>query len=271
MNVIRQTALNRYETCAKLFEEEFGGYDSVTEYEDNDPSRQSKYSLTGIKFHEVMEMWGLSKMNDPVPMKLVHMHNLLDIKLAEIESAYYDDAADELKFKDSLHEQLDWIFDIVWEMKPLAVEENFTIEDLMPGLPPFTGTIDLIVGSLEHKDVTLADWKTGKPYTKNEMKSNMQACIYSMYFEKRYGFYPKEFVFYFTKHRKRKSIQITPQFISEGQERIRNIWMHILNKDFREPIKPNKYFCTHFCSTQSCRHKSNKWGNVGYGTMKGPS
>lgn len=270
MNFIRQSALGCYETCPKLFEEQFGGIDSEVEYEDNDPSNQSKYTQTGIKFHEVMEMWGITKMSpDAVDMKLKDMHNLLDIKLAEIDSGYYDEPSEELKFKDSLHEQLDWIFDIVWDMKPLAVEESFLIEDLMPGLPPFKGTIDMVIGSMKHRDITLVDWKTGKVYTKNELKSNMQACIYSLYFQKKYGFLPKEFVFYFTKHKKRKTIQITQDFLDEGQERIKNIWMHILNKDFREPLKPNKFFCANLCSSKECRHKKNaKWNNVGFGTMK---
>lgn len=261
MITIRQSCIGAYETCPFLFSEQYKPFGQEPEYND-DEAPTNKYALTGIKFHEVMECWGNSAMNN-VRMSNKDMHTLLDCKLAEIPSMHYDNEIDEMAFKDSLHEQLDWIYDTHCDIKPLAVEHNFLIEDLIAGLPPFTGTIDCIEGNIEHKDVDIIDYKTGKVYTRLEMKSNVQATIYSLYFFKKYGFFPKNFVFYFTKHKKRKEIPITMEFMENGMDRIQNVWAHIVNNDFNAPMNPNKWFCKNACQSTKCKYKQ-KWGSVGF-------
>lgn len=263
MKTIRQSALNSYERCPHAFLEEWGEYGSP-DREDNDIERQNKYSFTGIKFHETMEHWGQHKIAG-TSLHINVLHDHLDERLIEVPSKFFDCLSEERGFRDSLHEQLDWIHDTTFDITPVCVEENFFIEELIPGLPPFTGTIDRVDGSVARKDVDILDYKTGKPYTRNECKSNMQACIYALYWKKKYGFYPKNFVFYYTKHKKSKAVPITPEFIEAGVERITNIWAHIMNGDFNPPMKPNKWFCNNSCKSETCKHKAKgKWGNVGF-------
>jgi hypothetical protein len=94
----------------------------------------------------------------------------------------------------------------------------------------------------------------------------MQAAMYSMAFKQMYGFYPKKFIFLFSKHKKTKEIIITPDFIENGLTRIRSNWYHIVNGDFNPPTHPPKFFCNHFCPHKiTCPRfkKPRGWEQVG--------
>jgi hypothetical protein len=265
MITLRQTILGTYEMCPFMCGELWGEYGSEPAVSDNDEENQNKYSYTGIKFHDTMEYWGNEKIRkNRSNYCLSNLHKHLDAGLMLIPSKFFDNTIDELDFRGSLHDQLDWVYDQACQNTPLEVEHEIEPIELIPGLPPFTGKIDRIDGSMVQRDIEMIDYKTGKPYTKNELKSNIQATIYSLYWRVKHGFYPKEFTFYFSKYKKSKTIEITPEFIDNGVERIKNIWMHVLNKDFNPPIKPNKFYCKHFCKSKKCRHKTSKWSNVGF-------
>lgn len=261
MMEIRQTALNVYETCPHMFKEQFGEMGDGFEYQ-NDSLPSNKYAMSGIALHETMEHWGQQKIYG-INLRERELQVMLDQKMNSIPREMWDNDIDKRYFMESLKEQLSWTYDQVKEYRPIAVEENFSGVELMPGMPPFTGTIDLTIGNLEKHDVDLCDYKTGKVHTRLELKSNMQATIYCLYFLKKYGFLPKHFTFYFSKYKKIKTIEINQEFMERGMERIVSNWMHILNRDFNPPIKPNKWFCQHSCFSVTCRHKE-KWGNVGF-------
>jgi RecB family exonuclease len=225
----------------------------------------NKYVSVGTAVHEAMEWHGLELKQGRKPTRL-NLHDVFDVEFKKIPSELFSDEEDMEEFYNSAHEQIDWLYDNFRETTPILTEFNFTLPELVPGLIPFTGTIDRVDGNIMTQDIHLGDFKTGKVYTRKELKSNMQATIYTLAWEKLYGYRPKTFTFYFSKYMKVKEIQITDEFISEGIERIKTNWFHILNGDFDPPTRPNKYFCEHFCKhKEGCpRHKvPSGWEAIG--------
>jgi CRISPR/Cas system-associated exonuclease Cas4 (RecB family) len=250
MYKVRQSMLNSYEQCPRLCLEEWGAFGTPDPY-DTDERPTNKYAMTGIALHKAMEYWGQEKMKG-VSITPLDLHDALDRFFVEIPFEMFDDEADRHEYYNSLHEQIDWLYDHYTANKPIAVELNFSLDNLIPGLPTCAGTIDRIDGDIAAKDVDLLDYKSGKVYTHVECHTNMQATMYSLAFKQMYGFYPKRFVFLFSKHKKTREIIITPEFIENGLTRIRTNWYHVMNGDFNPPPHPPKYFCNHFCP-----HKAN--------------
>lgn len=261
MITLRQSALNAMERCPYACEKEYGAIGSGDR--DDDTSPTNKYARTGIVFHETMEVWGLNKMEGKVVNQSL-LHEILSDKLDNEDKSLFKDEEEIEMYRESLKEQIDWIYETICcdHMTPIGVEWNFK-EDLIPETLPITGTVDLITGNLDTKDVSLCDYKTGKVYTKNELKDNMQATLYALAFYKKFGFMPKEFVFYFTKHKKIKTISITPDFIARGTERILKSWYEMEKGNFK-PNNNNKYFCKNFCSIYKECPAFKSTGNKGW-------
>lgn len=266
MEKLRQSALNAFEKCAFMGNDIWGAVGSPEQRkEDQD---RNKYNETGILFHEVMEYWGVSRMNN-VPVTLDDLHKIMDDKMNTSPLELYDTPEERETYRTSLHEQIDWTWDnaLLETLRPIGVEVTFDLTDLIEGVIPVTGTIDRISGNLEQKSVVLEDYKTGKVYTKKELKSNMQATLYSLAFYKQFGFLPEAFIFYFTKHKKIKRVNITPEFLKDGMERILTVYYKMAQGDV-EPNKDKsiKYFCNHFCTVKpKCplfKKRNNKWDNV---------
>lgn len=267
MQKIRQSALNDAERCLYMCNEIWGALGSPeTKKEDQD---RNKYNETGILFHEVMEYWGKCRI-EGTPITLENLHALMDDKMNTSLDEYYDTLDEKEMYRVSLHEQIDWTWDNanLAFLVPIGVEVTFDLSDLIEGIVPVTGTIDRISGDLEQKRIILEDYKTGRVYTKKELASNMQATLYSLAFYKQFGFMPEEFIFYFTKHKKIKSVKITPDFLKAGMERILSVYFKIA-EGTNEPNKDKsvKYFCNHFCSVKpKCplfKKRNNNWDKVG--------
>jgi RecB family exonuclease len=239
--------LNTYETCPRLCFEEWGAIG--TKERDDDEMPTNKYASTGIALHKTMEIWGLQKKMGN-SMSLLQLHDLLDMKFEEIDVRLFDDEEDKLEFYNSLHEQIDWLWDKACQTTPALLEYKFKLP-LIETFPEFTGTIDRIEGNFETRHVDIVDYKSGKVYTKRELASNMQAGIYAMAFQRMFGFYPERFIFLFSKEKKEKVVEITQEFLDSSVTRIKSVWYHIINGDFDAPAKPNKYFCNHFCTVKN--------------------
>lgn len=237
--------LNSYEQCPYMCLLEWGTFGTPDPY-DTDERPTNKYAMTGIALHKVMEDWGNSKMKG-IALPRVTLHDKLDKYFGEIPFDMFEDENDKDKFYNSLHEQIDWLYEHYCTNTPLAVELQFSLQNIIPGLPECTGTIDRIEGDFQTKDVDILDYKTGKVYLNREFDNNIQAAMYSIAFKAMYGFYPKKFIFMFSKHRKTKEIIITDDFIESGVTRIRSDWFHIANGDFNPPPHPPKFFCNNFC------------------------
>ncbi len=245
MLALRQTILNDMNTCGFMCYKRWNevGQLGIADKEE----LTNKYARVGIDFHETMEEWGKRKMNGNT-MTLEEMKKLCNDKLNSEDKSLFENDDEIEMYRNSLMEQLEWAYENTHcaEVTPLGVEVTFDIEELLPGLLQFHGTIDRIDGVLKDKEIHLADYKTGKVYTKKQLANNMQAGIYSLAFFKMYGFFPKTFSFYFTKFKKIKTIQITPEFLKLSTENILSNWLRIKNKDWEASCK-NTYFCKHFC------------------------
>lgn len=267
MKLMRMSALKDFETCPFLYKTLWGelGEPGRVELEE---SPTNKYAQYGIIFHEVMEQHALSMMEGH-SLSLSRLHELLDEKLKDFDLSLLKEPEEHLEWTESLHEQLDWGCDnrCMAFTKVIGAEVKFQLDDLIKDMIPFTGTMDRIVGDLDKKEVYIEDWKTGKVYTKKELSNNIQATVYSLAFYRMFGFLPKEFRFIFTKHKKVKTVHITPDFLEKGIERILGNWYKIKNGECT-PNTGNKYFCKNFCSingecpTQK-RVKKKGWELVG--------
>lgn len=267
MKQLRQSQLKDYEICDFLGYTNWGEIGSTGLCDEQEFT--NKYAQTGIKFHEVCEYWGINKMNG-VNIPISDLHILLDEKIDSIDETLFSDKEDLEKYRLSLHQQLDWMYDnaLFEHITPIGVEVTFKDIELFEGVIPFTGTIDRISGSLEQKRIRLEDYKTGKTYTKKELSNNLQVTIYSLAFRKMFGFLPEEFVFYFSKTKKTKVVKVTPDFLKQGVERLLSIYLKIQNGE-KTPNCTNRYFCRNFCNLfNQCpkyakRKLGKSWDNVG--------
>lgn len=155
------------------------------------------------------------------------------------------------QYLDSAIEQIDWFYERYADMKPIATEEEFD-EFIIDGVPlHFKGFIDRIDGTDE--EIVISDYKTGRSskFTKRELSDNIQATVYALYIKHKYGFYPKRFVFIFTKERKTKEIEINEAFIERGLARIKRITKNIEDGIFVPDSSGGKFFCKNFCKFYS--------------------
>ena len=134
----------------------WGKFGDEPAFEDDNIENQNKYSFTGIKFHDTMEFWGNEKIRkNRSNYCLSNLHKHLDSGLSNIPFELYDNTYDEMNFRGNLHDQLDWLFDQACENTPIEVEHEIKPIELIPCIPPFTGKIDRIDGSIERRDVHL--------------------------------------------------------------------------------------------------------------------
>lgn len=245
---LRMSMLADYEKCPYLCSVNWGKLGELGKV-DTEGSVTNKYAQYGIIFHEVMEQHALSMMEGN-SLTLPMLHDLLDKKLKDFDLSLLKEPEEHLEWVQSLHEQLDWGYEnrCMSFAKVIGAEVTFKLDGLIDGIDiPFSGTMDRIVGDLDTKEVYIEDWKTGKVYTKKELSNNIQATVYSLAFYRMFGFLPKEFRFIFTKHKKVKTVQITPDFLEKGIERILGNWYKIKNGECT-PNTSNKFFCKNFCS-----------------------
>ena len=250
MQLLRMSSLKDFETCPFMYRTLWGEIGEAGRVE-LEPSPTNKYASYGVIFHEVMEAHALSKM-EGTPLSIEQLHGLLNEKLETFDLSLLDNEEEHLEWSKSLHDQLAWGYEIdtMWATNVIGAEVTFKLDNLIDGIDiPMKGTMDRITGDLDKKEVSIKDWKTGKVYTKNELSDNIQATIYSLAFYRMFGFLPKEFIFFFTKHKKVKTIQITPDFLERGIARILKNWNNIIQGE-RTPNTRNKYFCKHFCAVK---------------------
>jgi len=260
MTMLRQTILNNYERCPYMCYKEFGTLEEPKDRHDEEERYSNKYAAAGIALHEAMEWWGNEKING-TSRTLIEVHDKLDERFELIPHDLFKDDNDRKTFYNSLHEQINWIYEHSHLIVPIKCELNFTIENLFDDIDVgFTGTIDRIDGDIANQDVDLVDYKTGKTYTKKELSTNMQACIYAEAFKKMYGFYPKRFVFMFSKARRLKVVHINPEFMANAKARIKGLYMRMVSGEYK-PDSSNKYFCKNFCEYyKECpAHKKGGW------------
>ena len=257
MKRLRQTILNDYLTCAYKCFKSWGSLSEEGYYENND-SKQNKYSASGIVVHEVMEEWGKDVQSNKLKDNNFY-HDMLNNLFNGIDSSLFANELEIDIFRNSINEQLDWLMEQTYSNEILFTELDFEVTEMINGIEePVIGTIDRIDGNIQEKRISLIDYKTGKPFTKKKLKTNIQAFLYTLAFFKQYGFLPEKFVFYFSKHKRKQIIWITPEFLQDAGAEVISIYYKMKNNEWK-PNCSNKYFCKNFCEYyKECPKYSNK-------------
>lgn len=248
MITIRQSMLGDYEQCPFMCLDKWGAFGTPDPIQDDD-AISNKYAMCGTVLHTVAEAWG----KKTIERSLIYLDELTAIlhdEFNKLPDIIFDDEEDREVWHQSLITQLKWLWDNHFMGNIIACEKEFLLEDLIKGLPPITGTIDRIDAERGSNTLIGKDLKSGKIFTRKNLASNIQATLYTLAIERLYGRRPVQFDFIFSKHQRVQTIMITDTFIELGTNRIKNIWYHILNKDFNPPYKPNKFFCKNFCDTR---------------------
>lgn len=257
MITIRQSALNDYEVCPYKCYSGWGKFGDPNPVREEEDEISNKYAMAGTAFHLAMDEWGKHKLLRQ-PFFLEEAIEVMRAEYDKIPHRLFDSEQDMEDRWQSLLTQLHWTWRHHTSNSIVASEQSFVLEDLIPGLPPIEGTMDRLDATAGMFELYGIDYKTGKRFTKKDLKSNMQATIYSLAIERLYGKLPETFTFIFSRFQRLQVIQVTDEFLDAGVSRIRNIWGHILNEDFKPPIKPNKFFCNNFCEFKPV---CPKWNN----------
>lgn len=268
---LRQSIIECYMKCPYKCLDEYGQIGMPTPYETRkEDVPTNKYALTGIAFHETMELWGNTLIKENYRMTSTEMKADLTNRFNAIPLDMFDGEEDVAKFRSSLYEQIDWIYLQACQTNSLIeVEKHFELDSPFEGVNlKISGTIDRIEGNMEKKDVIICDYKTGKAYTKNKMNNSSQVVMYVLAFYKMYGFYPKAFVFYFSKTKHKFTIPITQDMINRVSAEIVSIIYKMKNNEW-EADNRNKYFCKEFCQCfEECpkmgKKKSSGWGQFAH-------
>lgn len=202
------------------------------------------YGEFGALLHDLFDMF----YNYAEYMEKSTMIDLFHSKVSDMQYEFPDGKKGD--YLNSALEQIDYFYEKYADMKPISTEEEFD-EFFIEGVPlHFKGFIDRIDGSIEEGEVVLSDYKTGRSskFTKNELRDNIQATVYALWFKEQYGFYPSKFVFIFTKERRTKEIAINEAFIERGLQRIRRVVKGIEDGVFIPEAKGGKFFCKNFCN-----------------------
>ena len=230
------SCLGTYETC---------GYKCLRQYnklgEDKLEDDKNFYGEFGALMHDLFDRYYKDNLTRE------QMSDMFFNRVLDMECEFPDGKKE--KYLTEAQEQFDYFYEKYAIMNPIATEMEFD-EFYIDGVPlHFKGFIDRIDGSIEEEEVTLADYKTGSSskFTKRELNDNIQATVYALWFKKEYGFYPKRFIFIFTKERKTKEIEINEAFIERGLQRIKRITNAIQEGIFLPVAKGGKYFCKNFC------------------------
>jgi hypothetical protein len=238
MLAIHQSTLNEYLTCPFMCFKKWGNIGT-----EEKKGEVNKYAACGTLVHKIAQIYDWCRMRH-----IALTYNQLGILYAKHFNAipktlFYEDEIETFEsnywaYFRRLHEHF-----LLQSSVPIAVEKTFKV-------PLFDyigqGTIDRIDPG-HH----IIDYKTnGVPYTYESLETNIQAWIYSYAYKILYKKFPKTFTFLFPKAKSaniiRRTIDITPKFISEGEKRISGIWNNIRAEKF-DPDPKNVRYCMNYC------------------------
>ena len=244
--ILRQSVLASYEKCPFMCLKTWGDLNAHDGRFENNDDKGNKYSLEGIAFHKTMQFWGDEKITGRTA-ELDELGNIFKDEFVKIPRNQFT-SADEIRVDYlALRNQIKWVYDNHCFATPIAVEKDFVVK-IAADLPMFSGTIDRIDNS---DGLHVIDYKTGKKYTKKELKDNIQAGTYAIACRELYGEYPVDISFIFSKEQKVKTIKVTEQFITDSLSRIRQSYYKIVNNQYPPNYRIGSFFCDHFCICKS--------------------
>jgi len=259
MEFISATMFESYLKCPYAFQQEFI-VDEKYKTRMDDDEYANKYSKTGQALHNLFEKYSVLD-----PEQYSYKKMLADYKkmFNEISEDFFEDELDRQTFYERDKQIIkNWIEEEATKPRPLYTEKkHFT--NLHPDLPPVRATIDRINGyENDPMNWEVEDYKTGKVYTSNMLKNNMQLPIYALTIQEQYGALPFALKLYFPQHQKyrifeRENDDVYICHVPRGgtyvislQERLEKmvqIYKQIQRGDFSFNTK-NRHFCENFCS-----------------------
>lgn len=150
-----------------------------------------------------------------------------------------------------------WNFFDDFRIETIGAEVKFNVKPF-EHIPKFFGFIDLVYRD-ENGNLVVRDYKTSKPYTKEQLAHQIQPYFYSEACLEIYGELPKYFEFDFIRYDEKATIVIDETFLEFNRVKMKGIWERMVNVN----IKANydKFFCENFCaSSEHCPLFKNKRG-----------
>lgn len=272
MDFISSTMFESYEKCPFLF------YNEHILKKFNDEEKDNKYNLLGTLVHDLCCDYSTTKRK----LSFADLHANYCVNFLDIKQKYFDDKADRERF---FHIGLDCLNNFYKQEQslpePSVTEEQWFIT-LNKDLPTIRVTIDRINGDLDNpSELCVDDYKTGKVYTSDMLRKNMQLPIYAMAVKHKYGDYPKQLRLRFLQHDKERIFEHTKDGVyvcnvkgggiykldvDKTLDKMKEIWYNISHNVFPRNTK-NEYFCRDFCplgKTKQCDGISTKWASTKY-------
>lgn len=276
MEFISSTMFEGYEKCPFRFKHEHI-LGTLT-----DDMKENKYSATGSALHDVFEVY--SKIRPLEPKHVLDMHGLYREKFNTISDGLFEGDKDDFLNK-GLLTIANWYHEETSLNKPIPLmteqQHFFTLDGIDTKIRV---TFDRINGEEGKPDEwEVEDYKTGKVYSSDMLRDNMQLPIYALAIKHLYGALPKILRLRFPQHTdKHGTVQnrVFERFsddmyvcdvkrggtytisLSERIERMKQIYNDIKRGHFPCNTK-NEHFCNNFCAVGKngmCDGLTTKWG-----------
>lgn len=252
MEFISSTMFESYYTCPFAFKHEMI-LGSLTEEE-----RNNKYSVIGNLLHDLFEKYSqIRPLTEEVKCAMeLEFSELYD----QISTELFNDPEDMDSFRSIAYNTLCHWFDNELSMIiPFEVEKQHFIK-LHDKLPTIRVTIDRI--NKEDDNYTLIDYKTGKVYSSDKLRDNMQLPIYAMAIRHIYGKLPTSLTLYFPQHQTKRVFELISDdlyvckvprggtytmYLPECLNKMIEIYEKIKVGEFT-PNTKNQHFCNNFCA-----------------------
>ena len=204
------------------------------------PAPHKTHLQVGTGIHAVYEEMARQKMQGKTPLISDAMKMLDDTW----DGSLFPSATQEKQERSKMEKMLDfWFrFEQTNPNETIAIEERF---DLSINGSPFTGFIDRLDRTLAG-DYIVIDYKTNKtPYTKNELKEDVQIALYCLAVKEKYGKLPVKagHMYVHPNVTKLNLIDIEATNVDAVLEKVKEAVAGILDEDFELKGQPNCYFC----------------------------
>lgn len=264
MEYISSTMFEAFEKCPYLFKNIF-----LINHGDEIPN---KWSRTGQELHNLFDKWSQIAQKDSELMKAEYAE-----MFSSIDTNLFDDEEDKQKFLQQGYTTImNWIVEELNRQRPLMTEQKFFTK-LHPDLPPVRATIDRINGIKEDvPNWDVEDYKTGKIYTADKLRNNIQLPVYAMTIRENFGALPKRLILRFPLHQAERIYErITDDLytcqvkrggtynisLTETLNRMVEIYKNIRQDRFL-PNTKDVHFCENFCpmyKAKTCKTLTTKW------------
>jgi RecB family exonuclease len=264
MEFVSSTMFEAFEKCPYLFKDIF-----IINKGEEIPN---KWARTGQELHNLFDKWAHIEKKDSELMKAEYAE-MFD----SIDKDLFDDELDRDAFlKQGYMTILNWIVEEQTRPRPLMTEQKFFTK-LHPDLPPIRATIDRINGNKD--DVVnwdVEDYKTGKIYPSNKLRSIIQLPVYAMTIRENFGALPRRLILRFPLHQAERVFErITDDLytcrvkrggtynvsLAETLNKMVDIYKNIQRDTFM-PNTNDTHFCENYCplyKKQKCKALLTHW------------